>query len=106
VKAAKETSLHADQPSTGGRDQCPPVGQRKEAPLHRTRLDGFAGNEEGFELFKRTHETRFALDFLRDFCGYAHRLSLSATHHSKTVLARKQIIIRLKRYVNLSQRPE
>jgi hypothetical protein len=87
VKAAKETALHADQPPGGGRDQCAPVGQRKEAPLHRTRLDGFAGDEEGYELFKRPHETRLAGGFLRDFGGYAHGLSFSVMHNSKKVLA-------------------
>jgi hypothetical protein len=75
VKAAEETALHADQPPGGGRDQCAPVGQRKAAPLYRTRLDGFAGDEEGYELFERPHETRLAGDFLCDFCGYAHGLS-------------------------------
>jgi len=43
------------------------VGQRKEAPLYRTRLDGFAGDEEGCELFKRPHQTRLAVELLRDF---------------------------------------
>jgi len=43
VIAAKETALYANQPPGGGRDQCAPVGQRKEAPLYCTRLDGFAG---------------------------------------------------------------
>jgi len=50
-------------------------------------LDAFAGDKEGYELFKRPPEPRLAGDFLRDFCGCAHGLSLSVMHHSQKRLA-------------------
>jgi hypothetical protein len=53
VKAAKKTAPHADQPPGRGGDHGAPVGQAKKAPLHGKRLDGFAGNEEGYKLLER-----------------------------------------------------